>query len=80
MRKTAPRYWACAVINRYQKGGGGLRYFGIACNFNPTCSEYTKRAITDLGLWRGSRLGLQRIRRCQHKGLLEKIEDPYLPR
>jgi putative component of membrane protein insertase Oxa1/YidC/SpoIIIJ protein YidD len=75
--KHVPRRFACAVIQRYQDRGGGLRYFAVACNFTPTCSEYTKQAIEDLGLWRGTRLGWSRIKRCQHKGLSKKIEDPY---
>jgi putative component of membrane protein insertase Oxa1/YidC/SpoIIIJ protein YidD len=72
-----PKRLACAMIQRYQDGGGGLRYFGVACNFTPTCSEYTKQAIEDLGLWRGVQLGWSRIRRCHHKGLTKKLEDPY---
>lgn len=73
-----PRRCACAMIEHYQDGGGGLRYFGVACNFTPTCSEYTRQAIEDLGLYRGMATGWARIRRCKHKGSGKKIEDPYL--
>ncbi len=77
--KYLPRRLACAMIRRYQRGGGGLRYFGVACNFAPTCSEYTRQAIEDLGVLRGVRQGWLRIKRCQHKGLTQRIPDPYLP-
>jgi putative component of membrane protein insertase Oxa1/YidC/SpoIIIJ protein YidD len=74
-----PRHLACALIRRYQAGGGGLRYFGIACNFTPTCSEYTRQAIYDQGVVSGSRVGWQRICRCKHKHLDAPIHDPYTP-
>ena len=78
MLGTLPRRWGCALINRYQANGGGLRYFGVACNFSQTCSEYTKQAIADQGLLKGSAIGWARIRRCQHKGLTQPLEDPYV--
>ncbi len=34
------------------------------CVFYPTCSEYTKQAITKYGLLKGSYLGFLRILRC----------------
>ncbi len=73
----SPRQLACALIQRYQQGGGGLRYFGVSCNFTPTCSEYTRQAIEDRGLLRGSRIGWARIRRCKHRHLQAPINDPY---
>jgi uncharacterized protein len=74
-----PRNRVCALIDHYQRQGGGLRYFGVACNFSQTCSEYTKQAVADLGVIKGCRLGWQRIKRCQHKGLTHKLEDNYRP-
>jgi putative membrane protein insertion efficiency factor len=35
-----------------------------ACRFEPTCSEYAAQAITEHGMYRGSRLALARIARC----------------
>ncbi len=34
------------------------------CLYEPTCSEYTKRAINNLGVIRGIILGAWRIMRC----------------
>ena len=34
------------------------------CKFVPTCSEYTKVAITTYGVLKGGWLGLKRIMRC----------------
>lgn len=36
-----------------------------ACRFTPTCSEYARLAILEHGAWKGSRLALLRILRCQ---------------
>lgn len=41
-----------------------LSYKGINCKFYPTCSEYTKQAITKYGSLKGSFIGLKRIIRC----------------
>jgi putative membrane protein insertion efficiency factor len=40
------------------------------CNFNPSCSEYTRQAIAKYGLLEGTALGVARIARCNpsHKG------------
>ncbi|MBW7959940.1 membrane protein insertion efficiency factor YidD [Patescibacteria group bacterium] len=35
-----------------------------SCRFNPTCSEYTYRAIEKYGIAKGTLLGLKRIIRC----------------
>lgn len=34
------------------------------CRFYPTCSEYTKQAITKYGVIKGLWLGLKRISKC----------------
>lgn len=34
------------------------------CKFTPTCSVYTYQAIEKYGFWKGWRLGLNRIGRC----------------
>jgi putative membrane protein insertion efficiency factor len=36
-----------------------------ACRFEPTCSEYAQQAITIHGVWRGARMTVWRVLRCQ---------------
>lgn len=36
----------------------------IRCKYYPTCSEYTKQAIEKYGCFKGIRLGVCRILRC----------------
>ena len=37
------------------------------CKFTPTCSQYTYDAIDKYGIFKGSRMGMNRIGRCNHK-------------
>lgn len=59
------------LIKFYQKylsfDFGVLSYFapGGACKFEISCSEYTKQKIGELGVLRGSYLGLKRLWRCR---------------
>jgi uncharacterized protein len=65
------------IINFYQSNGGGKQFFGIDCNFKPTCSEYTKQALIESGLFKGLISGWKRIRKCTNKDLIHKISDPF---
>ncbi len=38
--------------------------FGHACRFTPTCSEYTKEAISKYGIFKGIFLGTKRVLKC----------------
>lgn len=40
------------------------KYTPRVCRFYPSCSEYTKQAITNYGFWKGCKLGASRILRC----------------
>lgn len=55
-----------AVIRFYQNWLGALKR--PCCRFEPTCSEYARRAILAHGPARGSWLGLRRIGRCHPWG------------
>jgi putative membrane protein insertion efficiency factor len=43
-------------------------FFGGACRFTPTCSEYTIEALEKYGTVKGLTLGLKRISRCHPWG------------
>ncbi|WP_298445250.1 membrane protein insertion efficiency factor YidD [uncultured Ferrimonas sp.] len=62
-------------IRAYQAKGGSKQLLNIECNFEPTCSEYTRQSIVKYGACKGWRLGLARIRRCNQPDLIEKIHD-----
>jgi len=66
------------LIEAYQRNGGGRRFFKVDCNFTPSCSEYTRQAILNLGLWPGLKLGIKRIRRCSETDSIVKIKDYIL--
>lgn len=34
------------------------------CRYHPTCSEYLRRSVMEIGILRGSAMGLLRILRC----------------
>ena len=63
-------------INSYQRKGGSEKFFATECNFDPTCSEYTKQIISKYGVMTGIILGIKRIRRCNDSDLVQKIKDP----
>ena len=63
------KHIAIKMINKYQSSGGGKKLFKIDCCFTPTCSQYTKEAITKYGFWFGTYLGLKRICRCKDSGM-----------
>ena len=49
------------------------------CMFTPTCSEYTKRCINNLGVVRGILLGAWRILRCNplSRGGIDPAPEKY---
>lgn len=65
-----------ALIEGYQRRGGGKRFFNTECNFEPSCSEYTRQALHKYGAWQGLRLGVRRIRACTDPDCVEKIHHP----
>ncbi len=64
------------LIRTYRKSGGSRRWFGIECNFEPTCSLYTYEAIEKFGLFKGISMGRNRIKCCNQKDTICKCIDP----
>ena len=53
------------LINFYQQNISPLlQSKNIHCKFYPTCSEYTKQAITKYGAVKGTGMGIYRILKC----------------
>ena len=52
------------------------------CPYSPSCSEYTKRCINNLGVVRGILLGAWRIVRCNpfSKGGIDPAPEAYFKR
>ena len=48
---------------------------GGHCRFWPSCSAYAEEAIRRHGAWRGARLALARLLRCQpfHRGGIDPV-------
>ena len=63
------------LIDLYKKLGGS-NLFLVECNFQPSCSEYMKQSILKYGSYKGFKIGILRIRRCNDPDLIEKKLDP----
>jgi len=72
---TALARFLARRIEGYQARGGGKRY-GIDCNFEPTCSEYTRQALLRYGALRGGWMGFRRICRCTARDPISARPDP----
>ncbi len=64
------------IIDWYQVRGGGQRFFAVECNFEPSCSEYTKQAVETYGAIKGVPMSVARLKRCNQPDLVHKIDDP----
>jgi putative membrane protein insertion efficiency factor len=56
-------------------------FFGGACRFHPSCSNYAAEAITRHGARRGLSLALRRLLRCNPftKGGFDPVPDEFAP-
>ncbi|HXW62900.1 MAG TPA: membrane protein insertion efficiency factor YidD [Candidatus Acidoferrales bacterium] len=56
-------------------------FFGGACKFQPSCSQYAYEAILLHGAWRGSVLALKRLLRCRPLtvGGFDPVPRPQAP-
>lgn len=64
------------MIGGYRRTGGGRRWFGVDCNFEPSCSAYTELAISRFGAKQGLALGWNRLRRCSARDAVCKCLEP----
>jgi putative component of membrane protein insertase Oxa1/YidC/SpoIIIJ protein YidD len=64
------------LISWYQNKGGSKKIFLTECNFEPSCSEYTKLAIKKYGVLTGWKLGFDRIKKCNDHDSCKVIHDP----
>jgi putative membrane protein insertion efficiency factor len=62
--RTLPRWPLLAVIRLYQLTFSRL-IPSDTCRFTPTCSHYGYQAVFKYGLWKGGRLAVWRLLRCQ---------------
>ncbi len=69
---------ALALIRFYQRTVSP--YTPSCCKYVPTCSEYALQAIEVYGLWKGGRLAVWRILRCNpfSKGGFDPVPEQKL--
>lgn len=74
--RTAAVQVAIALVRGYQRLVRPL--LPAVCRFEPSCSEYYRRALMSHGLLRATGLAIRRISRCHpwHKG---GYDPPPLP-
>lgn len=66
------------IIDAHQIKRAGLGVYRVECNFEPSCSEYTKQAVLHYGAIKGSMLGVKRIKRCSERDQVGMRHDPLL--
>lgn len=66
--RKIPAYIGLGLIWFYQHFISPAFGGRAVCRFTPTCSEYTKTAISRYGLVRGACMGMRRILRCRPGG------------
>lgn len=62
-------------INAYQKWNRDNKLL-VECNFQPSCSEYSKQALQRFGFLKGLNLTLKRLRRCNNPDAVDIVDDP----
>jgi putative membrane protein insertion efficiency factor len=62
------KYIFIAIIRFYQLAISP--YFPSSCRFEPTCSQYSIKALKRFGIFKGSWLSIKRISKCHpwHEG------------
>ena len=67
-----------SMIDKHQAEHAGINAYRVECNFEPSCSEYTKQAVLHYGAVKGSLLGAKRIKRCCARDQVGTREDPLV--
>ena len=65
-------------INSHQAKRAGVGVYRVECNFEPSCSEYTKQAVLHFGVLKGVVLGVKRINRCNDRDQVGIRHDPLI--
>lgn len=66
------------AIDAHQAKQAGLGIYRVECNFEPSCSEYTKQAVLRYGLIKGAVLGVKRVNRCCVRDQVGTRLDPLV--
>lgn len=66
------------VIDAHQSTRAGVGVYRVECNFEPSCSEYTKQAIAHYGAVKGVMVGMRRISRCCERDQVGTRYDPLV--
>ncbi len=55
-------------------------FFGSKCRFYPTCSQYSKEAVLQYGVFRGLFLSMKRIIKCHpfHPGGYDPVPQKFI--
>jgi uncharacterized protein len=75
-RQKSPTAWALLLLVRFYIAFLSP-FFGGACRFHPSCSNYAAEAIARHGAQRGLSLALRRLLRCHPftKGGFDPVPD-----
>lgn len=67
--RTPERQWTAwgyvRTVEAYQRWLRPVSSLVIRCRYRPTCSEYSRQAVTRFGIARGGRLTVRRLWACR---------------
>ncbi|MBN1378739.1 MAG: membrane protein insertion efficiency factor YidD [Gammaproteobacteria bacterium] len=73
----SPRKVAIALVRLYQYAISP--FLASCCRFEPSCSEYSVRALEQYGIFHGSWLAIKRLLKCHplHPGGYDPLPEKY---